>query len=460
MAIDANMYVLNPVFKADTFQETVAPLQLYAQAYKEQEAKVEDMTDKAAALEYIANQNPDSQTAALYRDMSNKIKGLRDDIMTNGLMGGLRSRILGARRTYSANSAEITRRYQDMQKYQERMEQMYDKDNSMVFSPESTNVTIDSFAGGNRPKIKAISGNEIMARGAAVGKRLTSQIFGDGVEGTVAGEQFWKFYKENGMTDKALQVALDNVGQGDKYSMVKKVIDGVYGSFADFDPESQNILKNRFIEGVYDGAVYSRDVQYMQNEDHMNPYESAQIRWGDNQDARANAEEFRSNLDWEFANGRAMKKIWVTDENGERVQRGLAYDPYTGKQSLVDLKTQKTLDTNYVPNKKEEKKEKPKQPNIKPMAVYKSGQTAPVPKSDGTIIPTNSEEYLTAVKAISKQYPDVTPDLMLAYCNVYKTSGNDKNTIYYSLPKTIKPEPEESTQTGSGSGGEEDTVTE
>ena len=51
----------------------------------------------------------------------------------------------------------------------------------------------------------------------------------------------------------------------------------------------------------------------------MNPYESAQIRWGDNQDARANAEEFRSNLDWEFANGRAMKKIWVTDENGERV---------------------------------------------------------------------------------------------------------------------------------------------
>lgn len=201
---DANMYVLNPVFKADTFQETVAPLTLYAQAYKEQEAKIEDMTDKAAALEWIANQDPESQTAALYRDMSNKIKGLRDDIMTNGLMGGLRSRILGARRAYSANSAEITRRYESMQKYQERMEQMYDKDNSVIFSPESQNVSLDSFAGGKRPKIKAISGNEIMTRGAAIGKRLTSQIFGDGVEGTVAGEQFWKFYKENGMTDKAL----------------------------------------------------------------------------------------------------------------------------------------------------------------------------------------------------------------------------------------------------------------
>jgi hypothetical protein len=111
---DANMYIMNPVFQAESFNEMVQPLALYAQAYKEQEAKIEDMTDKAAALEWIANQNPDSQTAALYRDMSAKIKGIRDDMMINGLQGGTRSRILGARRMYSANSAEITRRYEDM----------------------------------------------------------------------------------------------------------------------------------------------------------------------------------------------------------------------------------------------------------------------------------------------------------------------------------------------------------
>lgn len=319
MAIDANMYVLNPVFKADTFQETVAPLQLYAQAYKEQEAKVEDMTDKAAALEYIANQNPDSQTAALYRDMSNKIKGLRDDIMTNGLMGGLRSRILGARRTYSANSAEIMRRYQDMVKYKDRMDQLHDKDNSIRFSSNSSNVSLDDFAGGNRPKIQAISGNEIMARGAAAGKRFTSQIFGDGVEGKEMSDQFWKVYKQQGMDDDALFAALDKIGKGDKYPMLSKVFNSVYNSFKGFGDNDQQYFKDRFMEGFYSGSMYNRDVQYMQNEDHMNPYESAQIRWGDNQDARANAEEFRSNLDWEFANGRAMKKIWVTDENGERV---------------------------------------------------------------------------------------------------------------------------------------------
>ena len=148
---NGNMYVLDPVFKADTFQEMVAPLAMYAQAYKEQEAKVEDMTDKASALEWIANQNPDSQTAALYRDMSDKIKGIRDDMMMNGLTGGLRSRILGTRRIYSANSSEITRRYNDMVKYQDRMEDLKSKDPSMVFSADSQNVGIDDFAGGKRP---------------------------------------------------------------------------------------------------------------------------------------------------------------------------------------------------------------------------------------------------------------------------------------------------------------------
>lgn len=174
MAADPNMYVIKPFFEARSFDELVKPLTMAAQAYKEQEAKLEDMTDKAAALEWIANQDPNSQTAALYRDMSDKIQGIRDNIMMNGFTGSLRTNILNTRKIYSANASEITRRYEDMVKYKDRMAALQDKDPSMVFSADSQNVGIDDFAGGKRPKIKAISGNEIMARGAAVGKRLTS----------------------------------------------------------------------------------------------------------------------------------------------------------------------------------------------------------------------------------------------------------------------------------------------
>lgn len=265
MAVDPNMYVIKPFFEARSFDELVKPLTMAAQAYKEQEAKLEDMTDKAAALEWIANQDPNSQTAALYKNMSDKIQGIRDNIMMNGFTGSLRTNILNTRKIYSANASEITRRYEDMVKYKDRMAALQDKDPSMVFSADSQNVGIDDFAGGKRPKIKAISGNEIMARGAAVGKRLTSQIFGDGVLGQEMGGQFWKYYQEQGMTDKALYDWLHHNGMGDKYQMAKDVINGVYDSFKDFSPADQFTLKNRFMEGVYSGAVYNRQVSYQQN---------------------------------------------------------------------------------------------------------------------------------------------------------------------------------------------------
>lgn len=197
--------------------------------------------------------------------MSAKIKGIRDDMMMNGLMGGTRSRILGARRIYSANALEITRRYEDMKKYQERMEQLYDKDNSMVFSPESQNVSLDDFAGGNRPQIRAISGNEIMARGAAAGKRFTSQVFGDGVAGQEMAGQFWKIYKERGMNDNALAAALDAVGKGDKYPMLKQVMEGTFKSFNDFSDIDKQNLRNKWMEGFYSGSIYERDTNYQQN---------------------------------------------------------------------------------------------------------------------------------------------------------------------------------------------------
>lgn len=39
----------------------------------------------------------------------------------------------------------------------------------------------------------------------------------------------------------------------------------MYSSFKDFSPADQFTLKNRFMEGVYSGAVYNRQVSYQQN---------------------------------------------------------------------------------------------------------------------------------------------------------------------------------------------------
>jgi len=429
---DANMYIMNPVFQAESFNEMVQPLALYAQAYKEQEAKVEDMTDKASALEWIANQNPDSQTAALYRDMSNKIKGIRDDMMMNGLTGGLRSRILGTRRIYSANSSEITRRYEDMVKYRDRMAALQDKDPSMVFSADSWDVDIDDFAGGKRPKIKAISGNEIMARGAAVGKRLTSQIFGDGVLGQEMGGQFWKVYQSQGMDDTALWNALQAVGQANesKFNMAKQVIDGVYSSFKDFAPGDQMKLKNRFIEGVYSGSVYNKQVDYKNNEDHLNPLQLAQKQATIDENKRAQEKWDYEKVGYQIAAGEPF-----TAPDGKTYQ----YNPVNN--TYVEAETKKVIPAPTDPKTGKTAKSSAK---AKVVAIDESGQKINVTDNTalGTVMKTGTpelrKEWNEVWAKIQEAHPDIQPGEYRLRKYVEESSGEGnkkkKKVRYYAEP--------------------------
>lgn len=434
MAVDPNMYVIKPFFQAKSFDEMVKPLTLAAAAYKEQEAKLEDMTDKASALEWIANRDPNSQTAALYREMSDKIQGIRDDIMMNGFHGGIRPSILDTRKIYSANSAEITRRYNDMVEYQKRMEQLSDKDNSMVFSMDSQNISIDDFAGGRRPKIKAISGNEIMTRGAAAGKRFTSQIFGDGIDGQAAGDQFWRIYKEQGMTDDALWNALEQIHKTDKYKMLKDIMDNTFRSFNGFSDIDRKELENRWKEGFYAGSTYNRDVNYTANPDHMTPMMKTQQQLAINQDRREQAELDMKKNDYNFMNGFTSRETWIQGDDGKMKQVLLDYDPYTGEMVTRDINTKEILDHKQPPSDK--KKEKPKQPKTKRVAVTSDG-SAKVNINDAAdeqLVGQSTSDYYVGIASVHKQYPEIDLGTFSNLYNLRKARAGNKD-IYIADPK-------------------------
>ena len=287
------------------------------------------------------------------------------------------------------------------------MEQLYDKDNSIVFSPESQNVSLDDFAGGKRPQIKAISGNEIMARGAAVGKRLTSQIFGDGVLGQEMGGQFWKMYKERGMNDQALASALRDIGQSDKFSLVKQVMDGVYSSFNDFDPTSQQVLKDRFIEGVYAGSTYERDVDYKPNEAYLNPLQKAQMQATIDENKRANERWQNEKDEYAILSGQPFtigNDTYVynrTDNKYHNLSTGTATDAPTAVTGSVKGKS-KTNKTGKVTK-------------AKVVGIDENGQRIDVtngtPKGKlmkvGT--PEASKEWNDAWNMIRAAHPDIQP---------------------------------------------------
>ena len=306
----------------------------------------------------------------------------------------------------------------------------------MIFSPESKNVSLDDFAGGKRPKIKAISGNEIMARGAAIGKRLTSQIFGDGVIGQEMGGQFWKMYKERGMNDQALASALKDIGQSDKFSLVKQVIDGVYSSFSDFDPTSQQVLKDRFIEGVYAGSTYERDVDYKPNEAYLNPLQLAQKQATIDENKRANEKWQNEKAKYAILSGQPFtisNDTYVynrTDNKYHNLKTRTATDaPTTVTGSIKgNSKTNKTG----------------KATKAKVVGIDEKGQKIDVTNgtAKGTVMKTGTpelrKEWNDAWRMIKEAHPDIQPGEYRLRKYVEESSseegGKTKKVRYYAEP--------------------------
>jgi len=95
----ANYFVINNKFRPYSFDELIKPLQLYGQAYKEQEAVLDAARDKEFSPDYL-DQNQDAVAYNMYTDASQQLQSAADELATQGLSAGLRGRIKTTARDY------------------------------------------------------------------------------------------------------------------------------------------------------------------------------------------------------------------------------------------------------------------------------------------------------------------------------------------------------------------------
>lgn len=144
------------------------------------------------------------------------------------------------------------------------------------------------------------------------------------------GEQFWKVYQEQGMTDDALYNALVKIGKGDKYPMLSEIVNGVYKSFDGFAPQDQEDLKNKFMEGFYSGAVYNRTVDYKDNGEYMNKAQRESLAL---QKADSARQDMQLDLQGLAAGYRREGNQWVFDPEAAMYSAAMAQAKKSGSGS-------------------------------------------------------------------------------------------------------------------------------
>jgi len=268
-------FVINSTYDPFTLGELMTPYQEYGKAFEKQEDKIEDMTDKAETLKYIAEQDPNSETARLYQSMNDRLTAARDELYRNGMSMGIRKDIQNLRGLYTANASEITRRYNDLREYRDRMTKLVDKDPSVRFTPSSYNIGLDSFAGGKTPSMDRMSGDEVAQRGAQAMKAFTSREFRNSVEGKLMGGQYWNYVQENGMDNNAINELLSHLGD-ERFTTLNSVIDGIRREYVGkFDDADSQYFDSRLREGLNAGAIYDRRESPTGNQAYISPLEAA-----------------------------------------------------------------------------------------------------------------------------------------------------------------------------------------
>ena len=138
-------------FNPFSFQELLVPLQMYSQEYKE----TEDLLDKTLEERFTDALTPGSQAAKMYQTAENNLRGLSDELATQGLSSGLRSRLKSIARDYKQTMSQLTTA---QAKLNEEVNRRLKLGEDYVY--QDNDLTLDAFLGGKTvtPKQVSLSG--------------------------------------------------------------------------------------------------------------------------------------------------------------------------------------------------------------------------------------------------------------------------------------------------------------
>lgn len=138
----ANYFVINNKFKPYSFDELIKPYQLYAKEYDEQEAKMDDLLDKAASLDNLSP-TLDKQAYDSFQAWKDSVKTVSDNLATRGLNPRLRNDINNLSKDYKKEQlpriAKLTKRSELVKEQRDYLQ----KHPNSFFDVDYSNIPID-----------------------------------------------------------------------------------------------------------------------------------------------------------------------------------------------------------------------------------------------------------------------------------------------------------------------------
>lgn len=195
-------YTIDGGYKPFTFQELVTPYMLYKDAYDKQEAKLEELYDKASVFSDLDDLPEDSQARKIYDNYMSSLNAANKDFATNGLTMNNRGLYSDIRRRYQGEIGKLSRAKTKLDEINKMRLTQSMQDPSMIYS--QSNFGIDDLIGKNKPNTYGISGKYLYDLGSKAGATASSRVWSDVTVKNTANKYFLLASQTNGYTPEML----------------------------------------------------------------------------------------------------------------------------------------------------------------------------------------------------------------------------------------------------------------
>lgn len=163
-----------------SFESLARPLMALQDKQEKYEDSISLLNSEAAKYEAIANSEPNSEAAALYKGMTEQAKAVANELAIKGVLdASIRSKVMGLNTTFNKNILPIGQAYENKMKELSAQTAALRQNPNLRVNRKVSDISIDEYMNGNIGEYKLLDLNTAKQSGALAGAILNSINRGD-----------------------------------------------------------------------------------------------------------------------------------------------------------------------------------------------------------------------------------------------------------------------------------------
>ena len=270
--------VVDSRFKARSFDDLIKPLAMYTQEYNALEQGINELDTKASIWENMANEQTDRDAYNMYKNYADDLRNAADQLASQGLSKMSRPALMALKSRYSKEIVPIEQAYTTRQKQAEQQQQALLQDPTLMFSRRAATTSLDDYIKNPQLAYDSYSGKLLTAQAATAAQALAKQMREQPRKWrSILGNSYYETMMQRGFTSQDVLNAIQRSPNANKELI--RIMDDVVGSSKIANWGDVEALRRAYEyagQGLW-SSVGETQYQMVQNPDHLNPLQRAQL---------------------------------------------------------------------------------------------------------------------------------------------------------------------------------------